>query len=130
MLTFPCSQTAKTSPSLSLFNVPLITDILFPALTTSLSTKHTSPSGTGFRYVTLNPLVTPAYCQYPGLAMGARAQVVQTSKIVAVQPPWRFPRRLQWEERTVKRNTVRPTGEEEAERSFREWWKRSAPQPW
>lgn len=104
ILTFPCSQTASTSPSLSLRNVPLITHILFPALTTSLSTSTFSPSGTGFRYVTLSPLVTPAYCQYPGLAIGARAVVVQMSNIVAVHPPCRFPRRLQCEGSTVKRN--------------------------
>ena len=87
ILTFPCSQIASTSPLLSLFITPFSTHILFPALTTSLSTSTFSPSGTGLTYVTLNPRLTPAYCQYPGLTIGARAVVVQKSKIVAVQPP-------------------------------------------
>jgi hypothetical protein len=129
ILTLPCSQRANTSPSLSLLIVPLKTHILLPALTTSLSTSTFSPTGTGFRYVTLNPLLTPAYCQYPGLAIGASAVVVQMSKTVAVHPPWRFPRRLQCEGRTVKRNTVRPAGEAVAETKSRESWKKVEPQP-
>jgi hypothetical protein len=56
--------------------------------------------------------------------------VVQTSKIVAVQPPWRFPRRLQCEGRTVRENTVRPAGDAEAETRLRESLKRAAPQPY
>jgi hypothetical protein len=100
-----------------------------PALTTSLSTSTFSPTGTGFRYVTLNPLLTPAYCQYPGLAIGASAVLVQMSKTVAVHPPWRFPRRLQCEGRTVKRNTVQPAGEAVAETKSRESRKKVEPQP-
>jgi hypothetical protein len=128
ILTFPCSQIANTSPSLSLFITPFSTHILFPALITSLSTSTFSPSGTGLTYVTLSPRLTPAYCQYPGLAIGAREVVVQMSKIVAVQPPWRFPRRLQWAAETVKEKVVRP-GLDEAERRVRESRKRVEAQP-
>jgi hypothetical protein len=56
--------------------------------------------------------------------------VVQTSKIVAVHPPWRFPSRLQCDGRTVKENTVRPVGEADAETRVRESLKRAEPQPY
>ena len=55
---------------------------------------------------------------------------MQTSKIVAVHPPCKFPSRLQCEGRTVKENTVRPVGEADAETRVRESWKSAEPQPW
>jgi hypothetical protein len=64
----------------------------------------------------------------PGLAIGARAEVVQKSKMVAVQPPCKFPRRLHWEASTVKENTVVP-GLEEAEMSLISLRRRVAPHP-
>lgn len=56
---------------------------------------------------------TPAYCQKPGLAIGARARVVVMSIRRAVAPPWRLPMRLQREgvTRTEKVQTeVGPEG--------------------
>lgn len=48
--------------------------------------------------------------------MGAKAVVVQMSKSVAVQPPWRFPRRLVCSGPTVNENVVLDIGAAVAER--------------
>ena len=65
---------------------------------------------------------------YPGLAIGANAEVVQKSKMVAVQPPCRFPRRLHWEGSTVNEKVVEP-GSAEADMSLMSLRRREAPHP-
>lgn len=104
-----------TAPSLFLFITPFIVASLFPACTTSLSINTVSPTGIGLIYVTFKVRLTPAKAQYPGLAMGASAQVVVKSKIVEQQPPWRWPARLLCSGWIVNENRVFPAGLEEAD---------------
>ena len=52
---------------------------------------------------------------YPGLAIGANAEVVAISNSVAAHPPCKFPRRLQCSGLGVKLKVVVPFGALEAE---------------
>lgn len=66
-----------------------------PMCTTSQITLASVPSGTGRRYVTLRFRLTPPEVKMPGFDMAIKTVDVSTSMIVAAQPPWRLPMRLQ-----------------------------------
>jgi hypothetical protein len=73
-----CSQVLHTLPLLSLIT-PLNAACLLPTCTTSHSTCTSSPTLTALTYFTSNTLLTPPNIQKPGLAIAARARVVQLS---------------------------------------------------
>lgn len=81
-----------------------------PMCTTSQITLASVPSGTGRRYVTLRFRLTPPEVKMPGFDMAIKTVDVSMSMIVAAQPPWRLPMRLQRFWVTVRRYEARGWG--------------------